>query len=56
MMLKEKLEQIWNRYAVADPLRICSWKEDGNHVIACHSHYRPATIKVKGSLANRNRH
>jgi hypothetical protein len=54
MSLKEVLEKVWNNYGVADPLRKCKWKEYGEYIVTCHSHYRVAPIKVKGSLANRN--
>jgi hypothetical protein len=56
MSLKEILDKVWNDHGVEDPLRKCRWKEYGTFIKSCHSHYRVAPIKVKGSLANSRRH
>jgi len=45
--LKTKMERVWEKHEIADPLRFCVWIDYGPYLKTKHSHYRVAPIKVK---------
>jgi len=51
--MRDKLERIWREFGCRDALRFLRWKDQDGTPINNTIHYKPKTIKVKGSLANR---